>query len=211
MRIDQVEQEPAVDRAVQLDGHRHRQRDALISIISTDISSRPQPVPNSGEPQPFRQQLLHQPRAAGAERDADRDLAAPDGAAREQQARDVGAGDRQDQPAAASEHGEEGARPSANSSAEAADRRELRRVAEPLVVVALADALTGRRQRGPSLRRGSVRRAAARRAPPPRRAGRPGPASAAAQRQIDFRRKAVAGKRRAVLRGARPSPCTAGR
>ena len=59
-------------------------------------SRSPRPPPSDREHEAFREQLQHQPAAAGAERSADRHLLLANGRAHEQQVRDVCAGDQDD-------------------------------------------------------------------------------------------------------------------
>ena len=66
--------------------------------------SRPAAPPSSAEQHAFGQQLPHQPLPAGAERGADRDFLLPPGGARQQQVRDVRAGDQQHQRHRAEQH-----------------------------------------------------------------------------------------------------------
>ena len=163
---------------------------------------------------PSVEQLLHQPRAAGAERDADRNLPAPDGAARDSS-----------RPATLAQ-AIASTRPTATRARrrrmpiaqwpncpQAAERRELRlTVAELRSIARRGRALTGGRQRGSPLRRSSGRRAAGRRARPRRRARFvESGISFAAEGQVDFRREAVARDAPQPRAAARPAPCRRGR
>src|SRR2546421_411854 len=70
-------------------------------------NERPKARPEGREPQAFRQQLLNESRAPRPERHAYRDFTASNRAAREEQPRDVGAGDGQYEADANKEDGEE--------------------------------------------------------------------------------------------------------
>ena len=101
------------------------------------------------DPEALDQQLLRQPPAAGAERHADGDFPASDRRPREQQAGDVRAGNRENQPDRHEQHREEGS--DGGHAAELfgrADRREQRDLPE-LALTGNGDGLARRHERRP--------------------------------------------------------------
>ena len=105
--------------------------------------------PEQRDPEALDHQLLDQPPPAGAERHADGHLPAPDGRASEQQARDVRAGEGENQPDGHEQQPEE--RADGGEAPELfgrPDRREQRDVAEP-APSRLRHGLAGGRERRP--------------------------------------------------------------
>ena len=122
-----------------------------------------------GDPEALDQQLLREPPPAGAERHANGNFTAADRRPREQQAGDIRAGNRKNQPDRHEEHREEGA--DGGHAAELfgrADRREERDLPE-LALTRNGDGLPRRHERRHVPMPASGRRADARRAESSRR------------------------------------------
>ncbi len=108
-QCERIGNEPDVEPWVNLEWQRQRQRHAREEADQQDHQQQAPDRAKQRDPESFGQKLLHEPASARAERDAHGHLPAARGRPREQQPRDVGAGNGEDEADDDEQDGKEGA------------------------------------------------------------------------------------------------------
>jgi hypothetical protein len=102
-----VEKQSKVEIGAQLEGQRQRERHARQPVGDDRHQEQADRRTKARDPEPLDQQLLNEPAPARTERHSHRYFSGSHRRTRQQQARDVGAGDREDQPDGDEQHREE--------------------------------------------------------------------------------------------------------